>query len=87
MFTRFAGIGVSHKPQYDIPTSIKCFDKDGVEDEFDDTFHAGEKPVGTNPDVDLDGDSDADSESTSDDNNDRELDGSEGSGNESGFEF
>ena len=85
MFTRFAGIGIGHKPQYDIPTMVECFDEDAVEDESDDMFH---EPNGTNPDVDLDGDSDADSGSTSDnDDNDRELDDSDGSGNKSGFEF
>ncbi|KIM60857.1 hypothetical protein SCLCIDRAFT_26226 [Scleroderma citrinum Foug A] len=88
MFARFAGIGIGHKPQYDIPTIIEYFDEDAVEDESDDMFHAGKKPDGTNPDVDLDGDSDADSGSTSDDDdNNRELDDSDGSGYESGFEF
>ena len=87
MFARFAGIGIGHKPQYDMPTSIECFGEDEVEDESDDIFHTGEKPDGTNPDADLDGDSDADSGSTSDDDNDCELDDSDGSGNESGFEF
>ena len=85
MFTRFAGIGIGHKPQYDIPTTVECFDEDAVKDESDDMFH---ETNGTNPDVDLDGDSDADSRSTSDDDdNDRELDDSDESGNESGFEF
>ena len=80
MFTRFAGIGIGHKPQYDVPTTVKCFD-DAVEDEFNNVDD-------TNPDIDLDGDSVADSRSTSDDDdNNCELDDSDGSGNESGFEF
>ena len=80
MFTRFAGIGIGHKPQYDVPTTVECFD-DAVEDEFDNVDD-------TNPDIDLDGDSVADSGSTSDDDdNNCELDDSDGSGNESGFEF
>jgi len=87
MFSRFAGIGIGHKPQYDIPTTVEFFDEDAVEDESD-MFHAGEKPDGTNPDVGLDGDSNTDSGSTSDDDdNNCELDDSDGSGNESGFEF
>ena len=87
MFTRFAGIGIGHKPQYDIPTMVGGFDKDAVEDEFDNVPYADEELDGTNPDIDLDGDSDADSGSTSDGDNDCELSDSDGSGNESGFEF
>ena len=87
MFARFAGIGIGYKPQYDIPTTVECFDKDAVEDESDNMLHAGEKPDGTNPDIDLDDSSDADSRFTSDDDNDCEPDDSDGSGNKSGFEF
>lgn len=88
MFTRFAGIGISHKPQYDIPTTVEYFNEDGVEDESDNMLHTGENPDGTNPDIDLDGESDADSGSTSDDDdNDCELDDSDSGGNESDFEF